>query len=80
VETVLCDKGERMSKDVKLNIPLEEQKKIRKVVDDMLPDEENWEQIYHDSLIKSHNVLIKIKLLLSEYLGETTPDKDKTNQ
>jgi len=69
-----------MSKDVKLNIPLEEQKKIRKVVDDMLPDEENWEQIYHDSLIKSHNVLIKIKLLLSEYLGETTPDKDKTNQ
>jgi len=62
-----------------LNIPQEEEKKLRKAIDDMLPDEENWEQIYHDSWIKSHNTLIKIKLLLSEYLGETTPDKNKTN-
>ena len=33
-------RGDKVSKEVKFNIPPEEEKKIREAIDDMLPDEE----------------------------------------
>ncbi len=67
-------------KEPKFNIPPEEEKKIRKAIDEMLPDEKNWEQIYHDSWIKSHNKLVEIGKLIDEYRGKKIPKKTNTNQ
>ena len=58
-----------------LNIPQDEEKKLRKAIDDMLPDEKNWEQIYHDSYIKAHNTVIDILRLIDKYTGKEYPPK-----
>jgi len=42
--------------------------------------EKNWERIYHESWIKSHNVIIEIKNIIDGYSGIEHPKKTIPNQ